>query len=287
MILRFIAKQLLRVSLTVLAAGLFGCTVVRMAPAFGVNVDEFDTRLNRESIEAMRAARGAQPGIVQFYGHYLAGLAKGDFGVSTSMNRPVAELLLDRLPLTLRNLAAGTGLGIAVGMFFAVLAAVFRTPVIRLLPVTASGVLLAIPSAALALLFVIAGWPGSLALAALVFPRVYRYAFAILARWTDAPHIIAARARGLSPWRVLIGHTLPVAAPQLLAVCGMAVCIGFPALVPIEAVCDLPGAMQLAWKAALARDLPVLVSLTMIAAVVVSIGNAAADLSAEAAGRPG
>ena len=62
----------------------------------------------------------------------------------------------------------------------------------------------------------------------------------------------------------------------------MAVSIAFPALVPIEAVCDSPGALQLAWKAALARDLPLLVTLTMVASLVVLLGNAAADFSAEA-----
>ena len=62
----------------------------------------------------------------------------------------------------------------------------------------------------------------------------------------------------------------------------MAVTIGFPALVPIEAVCDSPGVLQLAWKAALARDLPLLVTLTMIASAIALLGNAAADFSSEA-----
>jgi peptide/nickel transport system permease protein len=285
MVLRSIARHLIRLTITVLVAGLLGATAVRWAPAFGVDESEIDPRFNRESIDAIRTERSARTGIVQFYAAYLRNVAHGDLGFSPSMNRPVVDLLRDRLPVSLRNLAIGTGLGITLGMAAAFLAASSRSPWFRLVPATAGSVLLAIPSAALALVFLILGWPGTLALAALVFPRVFRYSFAALARWMDAPHVVAARARGLSPWRVLVGHTLPVAAPQLLAVCGMAVSIAFPALVPIEAVCDSPGAMQLAWKAALARDLPVLVGLTMIAAMVVSLGNAAADLSADAARR--
>jgi ABC-type dipeptide/oligopeptide/nickel transport system permease component len=69
----------------------------------------------------------------------------------------------------------------------------------------------------------------------------------------------------------------------MLAVIGLAVSIGFPALVPIEVVCDSPGLLQLAWNAALARDMPVLVNITLLAAVVVMIGNAASDVLSQTA----
>lgn len=284
---RAIAKFLIRLVVTVLAAGLLGSLVVVLAPAFGVSEAELDTRLNASTIEAIRGNTAAKPGFVRDYFRYVAGFAKGDFGFSSSLNRPVAELLGERLPISIRNLSIGAALGAGLGLFCAVAVFRFRSAMLRFVPSAASTGLLSIPSAALALLFLIAGWPGPLALAALVFPRVYRYSFAALARWADSPHVIAAEARGLPPWRILFAHTLAPAAPQLLAVLGMAVSVAFPALVPIEAVCDSPGIGQLAWKAALARDLPVLVVLTMVAAVIVSIGNAAADLTADATRRPG
>jgi ABC-type dipeptide/oligopeptide/nickel transport system permease component len=46
----------------------------------------------------------------------------------------------------------------------------------------------------------------------------------------------------------------------------------------VEAVCDLPGIGQLAWKAALGRDLELLVNLTMIVTMVTLLANSAADL---------
>lgn len=279
---RFVAAHAVRLLVIVLAAGLFGATLVRLAPAFGISEAELDPRRNRESVEALRREHFASPGILKFYAGYLIGVANGDLGYSVSLNRPVAELLRERMIVSLRSLFAGVLLAIIAGLSLAVGAVRFHFPLARVLPVAASGILIAIPSGALALLFLVAGWPGTLALAALLFPRVYKYSFAALSRWSNSPHVIGAVARGVSPARILARHVIRPAAPQLLAVFGMAVSIGFPALVPIEAVCDSPGILQLAWRAALARDLPILVSLTMVAAVVISIGNAAADLSAEA-----
>jgi ABC-type dipeptide/oligopeptide/nickel transport system permease component len=279
MVARFLAGHVARFAFTVLAAGFLGATLVYVAPAFGVSEEELDPRLNRETVEALRD-RG-RVGLVEFYGRFLRGAVRGDFGISPSLNRPVAELLRERFPLTLRYLGAGAGLGVVAGVIAAAMVMLFRSPLVRAGPVAASCLFLSIPSAALALICLILAWPPWFALATLLFPRVYRYAMAFLGRAEAAPYVVAARARGLAPWRILARHIVPVAAPQLLSVVGMAISVGFPALVPIEAVSDSAGIGQLAWKAALARDLPVLVTLTMAASVIVLMGNAAADWSAD------
>jgi peptide/nickel transport system permease protein len=278
MVLSSLVRHAGRVLLIVLAAGLLGASLVRFAPAFGISEAALDPRLSRDYGQAQKP----QETVLVFYGRYLRGIAVGDFGVSTSLNRPIGELLRERLPVSLRSLAIGVGTGLAAGILLAIVVVVFRNPAVRVVPVGASAVLLSVPSAALALLFLVAGWPPALALAAVVFPRVYRYGVAVLAKYSEAPHVLAARARGVPPGRILAAHIIPLAGPQLLAIAGMAVTIGFPALVPIEAVSDSPGVLQLAWKAALARDLPLLVTLTMIASVIVLLGNAAADVSSDA-----
>ncbi|MBI1788561.1 MAG: hypothetical protein HYR60_13550, partial [Acidobacteria bacterium] len=96
-----------RLLLTWLCAGLFGAALVRLAPGFGVDELELDARLSRESIQAIREARGAEGGIAASYWRYLRNAASGDLGMSSSMGRPIAELLGDRLPLTLRSVAFG------------------------------------------------------------------------------------------------------------------------------------------------------------------------------------
>ena len=80
---------------------------------------------------------------------------------------------------------------------------------------------------------------------------------------------------------MLFWHVLPPAAPQLLALAGVTVSVAVGAAIPIEALCDQPGIGQLAWQAALARDLVLLVNLTLIVTLITVVANAFSDLLGE------
>lgn len=275
--------HIFRMAVTVLAGGLLGATLVRIAPGSGVSDQDWDSRLSAATVAKSRERRAAEPGLMRFYAEYLKGLAHGDLGWSTSFNCPVAELVRARLPLSLATLAQGVGAALAAGIAAAFLAVRWRG--FAFLPGALAILCLSIPAAVFAFLMLIEGWPGAWALAFAVFPHVYLYSRNLMADAAAAPHVLAAHARGIRPARVMLNHTLRLVAPQILAVAGLAVAVGFPALVPIEVVCDSPGLLQLAWKAALSRDVAILVNVTLVAAVVVMIGNAASDVLSRAARR--
>ncbi len=67
---------------------------------------------------------------------------------------------------------------------------------------------------------------------------------------------------------------------------GISVSLGFGASIPIEVICDTPGIGQLAWRAALDRDLPLLVTITVLVALMTLAVNSLADI-ALAAWKPG
>ena len=113
----------------------------------------------------------------------------------------------------------------------------------------------------------------------MIFPNVFRYARNLIIEAYGEPHVFVAQARGLSPTRVFVWHVVPWIAPQLLALAGVSLGVAFGAAIPIEVLCDFPGIGQLAWKAALARDLPVLVSLTILVAAFTQIANSTSDLA--------
>ncbi|MGB0043246.1 MAG: ABC transporter permease subunit, partial [Terriglobales bacterium] len=73
-------------------------------------------------------------------------------------------------------------------------------------------------------------------------------------------------------------HVLPVAGPQMIALAGITVSIALGACIPVEALCGLPGIGQLAWQAALSRDLPLLVNLTVLVTLVTLLANSGADV---------
>jgi peptide/nickel transport system permease protein len=273
-----IARHGLALIATVLLGALLSAALMRLAPGFDVDEQQLDARLNSESIRALRESRLAQHNIFHFYFHSLERAAHGDLGTSISLGQPVSTLLRDRLPLTLRLVGIGLLLSWAVAMGLALSAAWLRVSAYDALTTVLSGTFLCIPAAVLALLSVLWSVPGALAIALIVFPRVYRYARNLLAKAYSLPHVITARAKGLSELRILFWHVVPVAGPQLLAVAGVSVSIAVGAAMPVEALCGLAGVGQLAWQAALARDLPLLMNITILVTLVTLLANSGADV---------
>ena len=282
--MRGLARHAARILLVLTAGGFLGATLVRLAPGFGVDVEELDSRLSDASIEALRQAHSSHVSLAGFYFHYLSQLARGNLGVSETFHEPVRQLLAERFPETLKTVAMGLALGWAAGLTLALIAVMSRAGVAGLLASLAASLLLCIPAAVLALLFVIAQAPGRLVVGLIVFPKIFHYARNLLERSAALPHVLTARAKGAGSLRVLLWHILPVAAPQLLALAGVSVSLAFAAAIPVEVLCDLPGIGQLAWKAAMGRDLPLLVDLTMIVTLVTLLANTAADLVAQPIG---
>lgn len=84
--------------------------------------------------------------------------------------------------------------------------------------------------------------------------------------------------------RLLLFYVGPPALMPLVALAGVSVTLAFGASIPIEALSDSPGMGQLAWRAALGRDIPVLVSLTLLLTAVTVFANVMADIAMTRAG---
>jgi len=273
-----IAGHALALVATVLLGGLLSATMVRLAPGFDADEQELDPHLNAASVNALHEARRQDHNIFRFYLSYMNRAAHGDLGTSLSLGQPVRTLLLDRAPLTLRLLTTGLALAWVLSLALALSAAWLRLSIFDTLTTVVSGTFLCIPAAVLALLSVLWNVPGSLAIALIVFPHTYRYARNLLVKAYSQPHVITARAKGLAEPRILFWHVVPVVAPQLLAVAGVSVSMAVGAAIPVEALCGLAGIGQLAWQAALARDLPLLVNITILVTLVTLLANSGADV---------
>ena len=269
----------------VLLGGFLGATLVRVAPGFGVDEQELDTRLSAQSIQALRSAQAPESNVWAFYYHYLGRMLHGDLGSSRTLGRPVSELIAERSPETLKSLTVGLAFAWTLGLSLAILGVMSRVWFVDLLSSLLIGILLCLPAAVLALLFVLARAPTRLLIGLVVLPKIFRYSRNLLARNASLPHVLTARAKGLGNIRVLLWHILPGAAPQLLALAGVSVSLAFTAAIPVEALCDIPGIGQLAWKAALGRDVALLVNLTMIVTLVTIIANSLSEMTGLASER--
>jgi peptide/nickel transport system permease protein len=94
--------------------------------------------------------------------------------------------------------------------------------------------------------------------------------------WRD-PHLLQARAQGIPVIRLVRAYILPGITPQLLALATLSIVTGLSALVPVEVIFSVPGVGQLAWSAAMNRDLPVLLAATMLMAIAVTLAGMVSD----------
>ncbi|MBI5015763.1 MAG: ABC transporter permease [Deltaproteobacteria bacterium] len=246
------------------------------------------------------------PWIVQ-YGRWLAGVVRGDFGTSAAlqMGRPVAELLWPAVRRSLSLTAAAVSLSAAVALGLALLRR--ARPFSRRLAVAdaAAHLLSAVPVFLFAYALVAGGnavvawgvgrgaWPAPswfplphrdswvpwfLAVSVLAvgdgfFLDLYQRFRSELDHAGSGEHLVGARLLGLSVAAVVTRGFLPGAVSHLSRRTSFAL----GSLVVLESVLGWPGLGWLAWRAAAERDLPVLLGVALISALVVRLAVLAAD----------
>lgn len=256
--------------------------------------------------EALLKQFGLNDPVLVRYGKWLAGVARGDLGVSYNQGLPVGLLLRQRLPNTLTlglaALAAATILGILLGT----VAAVYRNGWVDHVVSTISTLGMSIPGFWLGIVAIIlfavelrwlpasgivsSGSTNALidrlrhlvlpagVLAFTLMPNVVRVTRSALLEVNRADYVRTARGKGLSPSRVLFKHAFKNALVPVLAVLGLVTTALFSGSVVIESVFGWPGLGRLAIEAANGRDYPVILGATLLAGAIVVVVNLAVDV---------
>jgi peptide/nickel transport system permease protein len=262
-------------------AGLIAGTLARFAPGSDQDAEQWDPSLSEASRAKLRAAREADNNLLTFYPHFLFGLLRGDWGQSRSLQRPVRDLIVERAGLTAAALGGGLALGWGGALLTALLAARYRRGGIAPTGTALSTLGLCLPAGLCAFLLLAWGANGLAALilgiAVMVFAKLFPYFRNLLEASRRAPAVTLARAKGAGEWRVLLRHVLRPCGPRVLALTSLAASVALSACVPLEMILDQPGIGQLAWQAAIARDLPLLVMVTWILAAFLILLTSVAD----------
>jgi peptide/nickel transport system permease protein len=246
-----------------------------------VDERELDPRLNQASIEWIRSQHQRDSGLVRYYGKYLGAAVRGDFGSSESLHRPISQLLAERFHVTLRSVSLAVITAWSAAFALATLSWLFGGWLFDLSCTLISGFMLSLPAAVIALLFVYLRAPVFLAIAVVMFPKLFRFIHNLLSHASEQPHVLAARARGIARPQIFLRHILAPATATLVALLGTSASMGFGTAVPIEALCDSAGIGQLAWYAAINRDLPLIMNLTLIVTLITVACNSFADYSSK------
>jgi peptide/nickel transport system permease protein len=274
-----LARSIGHAAAVLLFSGLLGAMLVRYAPGFHGNELALDPRFSARSIEALERGRAEERDALSFYAGFLWRMVHGDLGRSEAFGQPVAQMIRERAPRTAITVAEGLWGGWLLALLLAAASAVTRHPGPSLFGMVSSGSLLGVPSSLLATVCLLLRLPPAAAIAAVVFPRVFPHVYEQLRAAAEKPHVLMARSRGVGERRLFLCHIIPTAAMPILAVGGLSVTLAFGATIPVEVLADSPGLGQLAWRAALGRDIPVLVSLTLVPTAITVLANLLADLT--------
>lgn len=227
------------------------------------------------------------------YWAWLRDTLTGNLGESALQQRPVSDLLGERLAITLQLVALSLALVIVVGLLLGALAA-YRGGLVDDAVVAGTSVLSATPAFVSAVLLITIfgvklGWlpvfgPGdggadrlmhlampAVALAAGWIPLVAQTSRAAFMKQLRSEYVETGRARGLGGARIFWRHVLPNAGRPILTAIGLTLAGLLASSALVEVAFQLPGTGALLISSVTARDFPVVqaVCLFLVAAFVV------------------
>lgn len=302
--LRYAFKRLLSllISLAIASVVIFG--VIEIAPG---DPASFMLGLNAQpdTVAALRAELGLDVSKSERYLSWIGGMLTGDFGTSYTYRTPVAEMITDRiwvsLPLALYALTLSTLIAFPVGIY----AAARRGKPGDMAVMGATQLGIAVPNFWFAMMLVLifainlrwfsaggfAGWDKGFgaAMKSLTLPAIALALpqSAILARVMRSSlldilgedFMRTARAKGLSRRQTLFRHGLRNALIPVLTIIGMQFAFLLAGGIIIEQVFFLPGLGRLIFQAISARDLIVVESVVMLLVFLVIMVNFVVDLA--------
>lgn len=252
-----------------------------------------------------------EPWIVRYLS-FLGGAIQGEFGISYSAQRPVGDLLLERIPATMELAFSALILSLAIGIPLGVFAAVYRDSWVSSALMVGSIVGVSLPTFVVGILLIFLfsvhlGWLPSFGrgetvdigwwstglltwsgLKALIMPAlslaisqvalIARLVRAEMLEVLQTDYVRFARARGLAPRKINLSHALRNTLIPIITVSGIQLGFLVAFAIVAEAVFQWPGLGLLFLQALGNTDLPVIAAFLMLAAFFFSAINIVVDM---------
>ena len=302
---RYLVVRLYSMALTLAGLTVLVFLMLRLIP--GTVVEQMigaDAVVSAAMVEQLRAFFGLDRPWYEQYGRWLGSLAHGDLGTSWRTGKPVLQLIVERLPVTIELTLLAVAFALVLGIAAGIVSAVRRDGALD--NVTRVGSLLG--------LSVPVFWQGTMLILVLSIylrwmPPVVWVDFvkdplknltimllpalclgtasaANIARTTRAcmldvmgsEYIRTAAAKGLVPRLVVFKHALKNALIPIVTVAGLQVGILLGGTVVVEEVFTLPGVGRLVLWSIYQRDYPVTQSTILFVATLFMALNLAVDL---------
>lgn len=306
---RLVFVRVVNAGAVLLLVALVTFLLVGRAPGDYLNELASNPQTSPETLAQMRLHYGLdKPFYIKFW-QWTKTVVRGDLGYSFVYQRPIRELVSERIwnTILLNSIAllAAWTLGLALGAA----SALARGGAGDWLLGAAATLLLSTPTLVLSLaLLALAAWLGlpvggmtsveyeslglwarmadrarhlllpAAAVTAVLLPSIARHTRTAMAEALAASYMVTARAKGLRPARLLFHHAFRNALNPLTTLFGFSVSALLSASFLVEVVMSWPGIAQLTFDAVFKRDIFLVVNLAVLSALLLLVGNLIGDL---------
>jgi len=313
----YILNRILAGILTIWVASIISFVVIQLPPgdyitAYIANLQSTGTMVSQEEAAALRAQYGLDQPMYMQYVKWFGLILRGNFGMAMEYNRPVAEVIGDRMALTIVVSVAAVIFIWALSLPIGIYSAVRQYSITDYFFTFIGFIGIAIPNFMLALIIMyvsfkyfnvesigglfspdmnLAPWGWAkivdllkhLPLPAIVLglagmAEVVRIMRANLLDELRKPYVVTARAKGLAEHKVILKYPVRAALNPFVSTIGYI----FPFIVSgsiiVSLVLSLPTVGPLLFKALIAQDMFLAATILLLLAVLTVIGTLISDL---------
>jgi len=293
---RYLIKRLIHSIIIIFGISIAVFLISRMTGDPVSLMVDFDT--SKEDREIMRHELGLDKPIHVQYFVFLKGAFKGDFGDSIRYEEPAIDLVLQRIPATLRLIVFTMAWALIFAIPIGIISAIKRNSFFDLIGMAFTFLGQSIPSFWLGIMLImivgvrfrllpISGYGGG-DISHIIMPAITLGAFAMasFARITrssmlevlDMDYVQTARAKGHRELIVVIKHALRNALIPIVTILGLHITLAIGGAVITEQIFAYPGVGWLAVQSIYNRDFPVIQAIVLIISVGVVMINFFIDI---------
>ncbi len=301
----YVVRRLALMIPTLVGVTVLASLILRLLPGSALELLAAEQGANTTETALIEQRLGLDRPWVTQYGTWAAGLFRGDLGTSLVGERPIADEVRRRLPVTLEMGALGLIFASAMAIPLGVISAVRQNTALDYVTRSLAIAALALPGFWLGTLIMV--WPAvwwdwspTLAyvdlwvdpvanLKQMWIPSallgVYLVGFEMRLTRTMMLEVLrqdymrTARAKGLSSRAVVIQHGLKNALIPVLTLVGLQVPFVIGSAVVFEQIFAIPGIGSLLLEALSRRDFPIIQAINFVMAVVVLMTNLVIDIT--------
>lgn len=297
--LKYIARRLLQIVPTLLGISIISFSLLYIFPgdpAEFIVEARYAVEPTQEMVEKIRMEMGLDRPLIVQYLDWLSKAVRGDFGKSWTEDKPVMDLILQRLPASAELFFTTFAISIAFAMLLGIISAIYKDRAVDHFCRIFSLLGISIPSFWLGLILI---WIFSVQLRLLpafgyggiehlILP-VLTWSFSFMAIKTrfvrasllealSQDYVITARAKGLPERIVVLRHALRNALIPIVTYFSLSISHLIVGSIMVEVVFSWPGLGSLLVESVFKRDFPVVQALVFISGVLFVIVNLVVDV---------